>query len=159
MKNPIVLFFVLSTSLALFSCTRPESFDVVQVKKSIEAENAKYSEAIQHGNLAAVVAAYTDDAAMLPPDGQMIKGKQAIEELYKRLFQIGMKEVTLTTLELGGKGDLAYEIGKTKVRIQPEGQSAITDSTKYLVVWKRQADGTWKVHADIWNFSVPMPGR
>jgi ketosteroid isomerase-like protein len=54
---------------------------------------------------------------------------------------------------------MAYEIGKTKVRIQPEGQPAITDSTKYLVVWKRQTDGAWKVHIDIWNFSVPMAGR
>ena len=159
MKHFITIMFVLGFSLAQLSCSRPETFNVVQVRKSIEEADAKYSQAIQQGNVAGAVAAYTDDATMLPPDGQMIKGKQAIEELYRRFIQIGMKEVTLTTLEVGGNGDMAYEIGKTRVRIQPEGQPGITDSTKYLVVWKRQADGTWKVHVDIWNFSVPMAGR
>jgi ketosteroid isomerase-like protein len=62
-----------------------------------------------------------------------------------------MKEVVLTTIEVEGSGGTVYEIGKTRVRIQPEGQQAIQDSTKYLVIWKRQADGTWKVHVDIWN--------
>jgi len=159
MKHLITVMLVAGFSLAQLSCARPQTFNVQEVKKSIEAENAKYSQAIREGNVAGAVAAYTDDATALPPDGQMIKGKQAIEELYKRFLQIGMKEVTLTTLEVGGSDDVAYEIGKTKVRIQPEGQPAMTDSTKYLVIWKRQADGKWKVCVDIWNFSVPMAGK
>ena len=72
---------------------------------------------------------------------------------------MGVKDIVLTTIEVGGRGDMAYEIGKTKVRIQPEGQAAMTDSTKYLVIWKRQADATWKVHVDIWNVSTPMAGK
>jgi uncharacterized protein (TIGR02246 family) len=159
MKDLVGVLFVLAISLAYFSCTRPETFDVAQVKKSIEAEIAKYSEAIREGKVADVSDVYTDDATMLPPDGEMIKGKQAIEELYKKLLQMGMKEIVLTTIELGGSGDTAYEIGKTNVRIQPEGQAAVIDSTKYLVIWKRQSTGTWKVHVDIWNFSVPKPGK
>ena len=159
MKYLVTALFVLGFSLAQLSCAGPRPFDVMEVKKSIEAENAKYSEAIREGNVAGALAAYADDATALPPDGQMMKGKLAIEGLYKRFLQIGMKEVTLITLEVGGSGDVAYEIGKTKVRIQPEGQPAMTDSTKYLVIWKRQADGTWKVYVDMWNFSVPMAGK
>ena len=142
----IVLFFI--TQL---SCTRSESFDSAQVQKSIEEACAKYSEAIREANVADVADVYTVDATIIPPDGEIVKGKPAIEELYKKFFQIGMKEAVLTTIEVGGNGDTAYEIGKSKVRIQPEGQAAILDSTKYLVIWKHQADGTWKVHVDIWN--------
>jgi uncharacterized protein (TIGR02246 family) len=159
MKHIVAVVLVAGFSLAQLSCARPQTFDATEVKKSIEAENAKYSQAIREGNVTGALAAYTDDATALPPDGQMIRGKQAIEEMYKRFLQIGMKEVTLITLEVGGSGDVAYEIGKTKVRIQPEGQPSMTDSTKYLVIWKRQADGTWKVHVDIWNFSAPMAGK
>jgi uncharacterized protein (TIGR02246 family) len=144
---------VLGISLVQFSCSRPETFDVGQIRKSIEEANTKYSDAIQKNNLADAVALYTDDATMVPPDGELIKGKQAIEELYKKFFQMGMKEIVLTTIEVGGSGGTVYEIGKTRVRIQPEGQAAILDSTKYLVIWNRQTDGTWKVHADIWNLS------
>ena len=149
----IVVMFLLGTSLVQLSCSRPETFDTAQIRKSIEEVNAKYSKAIQEGNLADAVALYTDDATMVPPDGELIKGKQAIEELYKRFFQMGMKEIVLTTIEVGGTGGTVYEIGNTKVRIQPEGKESIQDSTKYLVIWKHQADDTWKVHADIWNLS------
>ena len=151
MRHLITVMIVLGTSLAQLSCGRPETFDTGQIRKSIEEANAKCSEAIQEGNLAGVVAGYTDDATMVPPDGELIKGKQAIEQYYRTLFQMGMKEVVLTTIEVGGSDGTVYEIGKTRVRIQPEGQETIRDSTKYLVVWKRQADGTWKVHVDIWS--------
>ena len=159
MKQLITVMFALGFALVQLSCSRPETFDAVQVRKSIEEANARYSEAIRQGNLDGAVALYTDDATMVPPDGDIVKGKQAIEELYKKFFQMGMKDIAFTTIEVGGSGDTAYEIGKTKVRIQPEGQAAIIDSTKYLVIWKRQADGAWKVHADIWNFSAPIAGK
>jgi uncharacterized protein (TIGR02246 family) len=144
----IVLFFI--TQLG---CNKPESFDSAQVQKSIEEACAKYSEAIREANVADVADVYTVDATIIPPDGEIVRGKSAIEEFYKKLFQIGMKEGVLTTIEVGGSGDTAYEIGKSKVLIQPEGQAAIQDSTRYLVIWKHQADGTWKVHVDIWNMS------
>jgi uncharacterized protein (TIGR02246 family) len=153
MRLLITVMFVLGTLLSQLSCSGPETFDTGQIRKSIEEVNAKYSEAIQEGNLAGVVAGYTDDATMVPPNGELIKGKQAIEEYYRTLFQMGMKEVVLTTIEVEGSGGTVYEIGKTKVRIRPEGQEAIQDSSKYLVIWKRQADGTWKVHVDIWSLS------
>jgi uncharacterized protein (TIGR02246 family) len=144
----IVLFFI--TQLG---CNKPESFDSVQVKKSIEEACAKYSEAIREANATNVADVYTVDATIIPPDGDIVKGRKAIEEFYKKLFQMGFKEGVLTTIEVGGSGDTAYEIGKSKILIQPEGQAAIQDSTRYLVIWKHQADGTWKVHVDIWNMS------
>ena len=147
-SSTIVLFLI-----TYLGCTEPESFDSAQVQKSIEEACVKYGEAIREANVADVASVYTFDATIIPPDGEMIKGKQAIEEFYKKLFQIGMKEGVLTTIEVGGSGDTAYEIGKSKVLIQPEGQAAIQDSTRYLVIWKHQADGTWKVHVDIWNLS------
>ena len=159
MKHLIAVIFLLGFSLVQLSCSEPETFDAVQVRKSIEEACARYSAAIREGNLAGVVDEYTVDATLVPPDGEILKGKQAIEELYKKFFQMGMKDIAFTTTEVGGSGDTAYEIGKTKVRIQPEGQTAMIDSTKYLVIWKRQADGRWKVHVDIWNFSAPMTGK
>jgi len=159
MKHLIAVIFLLGFSLFQLSCSEPETFDATQVRKSIEEACAKYSEAIREGNLAGVVDAYTVDATLVPPDGEILNGKQAIEELYKKFFQMGMKDIAFTTIEVGGSGDTAYEIGKTKVRIQPEGQAAMIDSTKYLVIWKRQADATWKVHVDIWNVSALMAGK
>ena len=153
MKHLIAAMFVLGFSLAQFSCSRPEAFNESKARKGIEEACAKYTKAIQEANVAGVIDVYTADATILPPGGEMVKGKQAIEEVYKNFFRIGMKDVTFTIIEVGGSSDIAYEIGKTKVRIQPEGQAAIIDSTRYLVIWKRQADGAWKVHVDIYNLN------
>ena len=34
-----------------------------------------------------------------------------------------------------------------------------TDSGKYVVVWKKQDDGNWRLHVDIWNSDLPAPGQ
>jgi uncharacterized protein (TIGR02246 family) len=159
MKNLVAGLFVLGISIAQFTCTRLESFDVAQVRKSIEEADAKFSEAVREGNVAGVLDVYTADATMVPPDGEIIEGKQGIEELYKKFFQMGVKEIVLTTIEVGGSGDTAYELGKSKVRIQPEGQAAMMDSTRCLVIWKRQAVGTWKVHVDFWSVNPLTPSK
>jgi ketosteroid isomerase-like protein len=33
----------------------------------------------------------------------------------------------------------------------------ITDRGKYVTVWKKQADGNWKVVVDIFNSNLPAP--
>jgi len=36
------------------------------------------------------------------------------------------------------------------------GKSSI-DRGKYVAVWKKQADGNWKVAVDTWNTDLPCP--
>ncbi|MFQ5962049.1 MAG: YybH family protein, partial [Candidatus Methylomirabilales bacterium] len=60
---------------------------------------------------------------------------------------------------VGAKDDLAYEMGAYTLTIQPEGGQAQTDTGKYVVVWTRQADGSWKLAVDIWNSNAPPPAQ
>ncbi len=41
MKHFIAVIFVLGISVAQFSCSRPETFDAVQLRKSVEEANAR----------------------------------------------------------------------------------------------------------------------
>jgi uncharacterized protein (TIGR02246 family) len=154
-----VLLFVLGLSLALLSCAKPEEWDVAAVRKAIEEGNAKWTEAYNRGDAAAVAALYTDEATVMPPNSEMVKGRQGIQGLWNSFMTMGVKDVTLTTMDVGGGGNTAYETGNYSLTIQPESQAAMTDSGKYVVVWKKQADGTWKLHVDIWNSSMPLPGQ
>ena len=40
----------------------------------------------------------------------------------------------------------------------PGTDAPMEDRGKTLNVWKRQADGSWKLHRDIWNSNMPIPG-
>lgn len=162
MKISIYVFAVLLfMSFTFFACTgkQEKPLDLEQVRKAIEETNAKWAEAFNQGDAAAVAAQYTDNATLMPPNNEIIHGTEGIQQFWSGAIQMGVTDVTLTTVDLEGSGNLAYEIGKYSLAIQPEGQEIMKDAGKYIVVWKRRVDGTWKLQADIWNSSMPVPGQ
>ena len=158
MRNPrfcLVLLLALVLAVTTFAGQAMEGTDIAQVRKAIEAGNLKFGEAVRQGNGAAIAALYTDDATLMQPNSEMIKGKPGIEAFWKGGLGMGIKDAVLTTVEVLGMGDLAWEIGKYNLKIQPAGQAGLEDNGKYVVIWKKQADGSWKLHVDIWNTSMP----
>ena len=125
--------------------------DMTQVRLAIEEGNSKFSAAVRKGNGAAIAALYTEDATLLPPDSDAFKGRAAIEAFWRGGLRMGIKEAVLTTVDVSGAGDLAYEIGRFALKVQPEGKGLIEQKGKYVVVWKKAPDGVWKLHVDIWN--------
>ena len=121
------------------------------VRADIETVNREIGKAFSRGDAAAIAAFYTDDAVVMPPNSKMIKGRKAIEEFWKGAMGMGVRSIQLDTLDVQSGTDLAYEIGNATMIIQPQGGKAATDTVKYVVVWKRQPDGSCKLAADIWN--------
>jgi len=133
-----------------------EEMDIAQVRKVIEEANLKFAEAVLQGNAAAMAALYTDDATLLPPNSEMIQGRQNIEEFWKTAIPMGVKDFINPIVDVSGSCNLAYVISNYTLTNQPEGQEEpIEDVGKYVAVWKLQADGSWKMHVDIWNSSMP----
>lgn len=130
--------------------------EVGQARKGIAAANLKFGEAVRQGNAAAVGALYAEDAILLPPGSEMIKGRPGIQEFWQGGLKMGIKDAVLTSVDVTAFGNTAVEIGTYALKIQPEGQAAIIeDHGKYVVVWKKMADGAWKLSVDIWNASIP----
>ena len=154
--NGLAFIFVLVLCFILLSCAPPvkEEIDIAQLHKTIEDKNLKFQDAVRQGDAAALAALYTDEATILPPNSDMIQGKQAIETFWSSSLQIGVKDIVLTAVDISGSGDLAYEIGKYTLIIQPEGQEPTEEKGKYVVVLKKTADSSWKLHVDIWNSSM-----
>ena len=110
--------------------------------------------AFNKGDAAAVAAMYTIDAYVLPDGREMVKGRPAIEALWKQQMA-GATVEKITTLDvkpLGGNA--AREIGTAtmKTKAQPPQDVVI----KYAVVWQKEG-GQWKLLQDIWNMNKPMP--
>jgi len=107
---------------------------------------------------AAVDLCYAEDAKVLPPNMPAVEGRQAIKAMYAQ-SQPSFKEFRLDIVSLEGRGDLAHEYGTYALAAAPSGLSApVTDRGKYVAVWKKQADGTWKMIRDIYNSDLPVPG-
>jgi uncharacterized protein (TIGR02246 family) len=120
-------------------------------RAAIEKQNAALGEAIGKKDAAAVAAFYTEDALVLPPGAGTVKGRKAIEEFWKKTIDGGLKAGELTTVDVGETGDAAWETGKFLLTVQPEGKEAVKQAGKYVVVWKKEKDGQYRLHRDIWN--------
>jgi len=154
-RTVVVCALVAAMSSAAYAGSKGKDEGVREARAAIEAANAKFSEAFARGDAKALAAMYTPDAIAFPPDSEMIRGNEAIGSFWKTTRDNGVQSATLTTEDVGRSGDVAYEVGKVSLTIQPAGKEPTTAAAKYVVVWKRQADGSWKLHRDIWNGLPP----
>jgi uncharacterized protein (TIGR02246 family) len=143
---------VLACVIALAG-THPAIAQTGTVKSAIAASNKKFSEALAAGNAAGVAALHTEDAVLMPPNTEAVKGRPAIEKLFTAFVAAGIKGVTLTSQEVEAHGDTATELGAYSIK---DATGKEVDRGKYIVLWKR-VKGDWKLHRDIWNSSMPLP--
>jgi len=130
---------------------------LAQVRKAIEEQEHKFVEAVLQGVAVAAAALFTEDTFLLPPNSEMIQGKQATEVFWKRTWtQMKVTEFDINIESLNGSADVVYEVGKYTLKFQLEGQESLEEKGKYVLIWKKMADGTWKRHVDIWNSDAPM---
>jgi uncharacterized protein (TIGR02246 family) len=147
------LAVVVLLASAAFAGSKPKDSTAADAKAGIEAANAKFEAAYAKGDTAAVAALYTEDAMLFPPDHEIVKGRKAIGEFWAATRK-SVTAAKLTTLDVGNAGEVAYEAGTVALTVEAEGKPAAAVAAKYVVVWKRQADGSWQLHRDIWN-SLP----
>jgi ketosteroid isomerase-like protein len=118
------------------------------VRRSIDEANRRFVETFNagdHGRAAEQV--YTRTARVLPPDGEMVEGRDAIVRFWQGAAQqLGVRAVALTTVSLDILADAACEIGHADLTLT-SGQEV---KFKYVVLWK-QDEGRWGWDVDIWN--------
>jgi uncharacterized protein (TIGR02246 family) len=133
--------------------------DPGEARQAIEAANAKFVEAVKRGDTTAAVAEnYADDAVVMSPGSEAWRGKDAVQRGFAGMARsMTVKDFTLKTDDVMAAGDLAVESGSYEMTIQPRGGREMKDKGKFVVVWKRQADGSWKIVRDVYNSDVPPP--
>jgi uncharacterized protein (TIGR02246 family) len=121
-------------------------------REAIETANAKFQDAFNRGDAAALAQMYTPDGAVLPPDVPRSDGREAVQRFWQGAIDAGLRELTLQTTEVEEVGDIAYEVGTGALKATAGG-TAQAVSVKYVVIWRRGEEGTWRLHRDIWNMN------
>jgi ketosteroid isomerase-like protein len=103
------------------------------------------------------VAFCDEQGSLLWPSSPAATGKNAIAKLTASAFAISDFKLVWHPEKVGvaHSGDLGYTIGTYDWSYKDASGKAITDKGKYLTVWKKQADGSWKVLFDMFNTSLP----
>ena len=117
------------------------------VQDALEHAADQFVDAFNRGDAIGVAALYAVDAKILPPGSDVIAGRDAIEAFWTAGLTSGPATLFLEELEMDYNGDLAYKVGR--YRLTSGGN--VLEAGKYTEVWKKQADGSWKIAVDIWN--------
>ena len=105
------------------------------------------------------VSYFAEDGSGLYPGGAILNGKAAIKAAMVPILADPNFSLTFqSTRAMASKGgDMVYSQGTyTMTLTDPKTKKPITDKGKYLTVYTRQADGSWKVVADTFNSDSTM---
>ena len=122
-------------------------------EKAIRDLDAAWSQAAQSKDLDKMVFYYADDASALPFNAPIATGKDQIRQLWSALMAKPGFSLTFapTKIEVAKSNDLAYEAGTFELKMNDAQNNPTTTNGKYVVCWKKQAKGEWKVALDIFN--------
>lgn len=118
----------------------------------IEKATQQYVEALNEGDAAMLARMSTERAILLPPNAEMITGREAIEKYWRSVFAAGLKDVSARTVRVDEYGgDAARDIGRFRVNA-PAPRDVLEG--KYVIVWRKRGE-KWLLDSLIWNFTQP----
>jgi uncharacterized protein (TIGR02246 family) len=122
--------------------------------REIKAAHRAFAEAAVRHDLEGVARVFAGDAIIMPPDAEMVMGKDAILKHWKGAFDGGLSGLELVPARINVIGDVAIEIGHATLTMAPAGAAATVANVKYVEIWKK-VRGQWRVYRGMWNARGP----
>ena len=117
---------------------------------AIRAADAAWSKAAGDKDVARTTSYYADSAVLMAAGSPIATGKDAIQKGFTGMMTDPKFALSFapTKVEVAKSGDLAYEIGDYEITFSDKKGKPLTTKAKYVVVWGKQADGSWKALVD-----------
>jgi ketosteroid isomerase-like protein len=137
----------------LLSASCAPAVDTAAIARELTRLDDEWSKAAASKNADAVAAFYAVDAIAYPPNMPAAVGRAAAREVWAAGFADSTYTISWTTTVAGAakSGDLGYTAGTYQESYRGADGNPVTVTGKYLCVWARQADGSWKATNDMWN--------
>jgi ketosteroid isomerase-like protein len=131
-------------AMAALGCAK--SVNVEQEKSALMAADRDWSATTKDPNKFA--AYYAADATAFMPGMPKISGAGPIKDAYVKMsaapgFALSW---TASRAEVAASGDIGYTVGAYQSEMGGKPEKG-----KYVTIWSKQTDGTWKVKEDIFN--------
>jgi ketosteroid isomerase-like protein len=121
-------------------------------KQALIQAEADFEAARAEKGLEGWLSFFAEDSADFPSTGPITFSKAAMRE---HVNQSWNPNVTLhwqpVKADVAASGDLGYTVGTWQLTGKNRKGDPVSMKGKYMTVWKKQADGAWKVVADMGN--------
>ncbi len=153
MKSIFKISFICLISLFVFyGCSQNQkpdltAQDIAKVRKDIEQTWKQFIVKWEQGDAVAVADFYTDDAINMPLINLTQKGKDEIATLFTDMLSTNKIDVVSQNVnEVFVHENMVYEFGTLEQIVKPRDAEATTQKFRYISVFKKQSDGSWKFH-------------
>ena len=102
-----------------------------------------------------IVGMFAENGTLLNNNSEMLRGREAIRKSFENLQKTEKLEFKRDKVEVTLKGNMAYEIVNQTVSFKYQDKEPQTEINKYIHVWEKQKDGSWKILIDMNNMRKP----
>lgn len=97
------------------------------------------------------------DGAVYSPNAPSAQGTEAVVKLFNDFYKTPDIKLTWTPtlVEAAKSGDLGFSSGTYEMTFKDPSGKMVSDHGKYVTVWQKQHDGSWKAIRDIFNSDLP----
>jgi ketosteroid isomerase-like protein len=129
-----------------------------KIEQALRDLDAQWSKDAGAKDLEKTVSYYAEGAIVMPPNSASATTKEAIRSAWKEMLTTPGAAISwkATKVEVAKSGDLAYVSGTYEETMTDASGKPVNDRGKYVEIFKKQPDGTWKAVADIWNSDLPV---
>ena len=146
MKRTICAALFVIVSVVPFSVAADDAADEAAIDKIWDA----YEAARVAGDADAWLALWDDGGVQMPP-GIPARGKDALVVGVPKAFEaMPASAMEITPAETVIMGDWAFSRGNFTATQTVKGNTVEVDG-KFMTIFRRQDDGTWKIYRDIFN--------
>ncbi|MDH3291324.1 MAG: DUF4440 domain-containing protein [Gemmatimonadota bacterium] len=151
---PVALLLPLAVSACL-----PQSEPAASTEEDVAAVLAvRAAEVASITTGDTVIAHVADDIVLMPPNSPAVVGKTAARAWSRELSQQAtIQAIDYTSADVVIAGDWAIERYAGSVTMVPTGGEPMSETLKGIHIYRRQADGSWKLAQDVWNSDQPLP--
>jgi uncharacterized protein (TIGR02246 family) len=126
---------------------------------AIHVAKTQYEKAFNTGDVAELMSVFSDnflDLGFSRPTQGGEEARQGIRAQIEQLLAGFRVDLSVTPWFVQLAGDLAYVVGMEIWMLTPKsGDPATRKENRYLEVWRREADGQWRLNAFMDNPNLP----
>ncbi len=117
----------------------------------------QYCASLIDGDMDRWISLWADDGIQMPPDTPARKGKEKIREANQLLLDLYHWDIAAINVEeTHVAGDWAFSRGNYTWAWTPkDGSEKMAGTGKFLTIFQRQDDGSWKIARDCFNGNGP----
>jgi len=151
MRTMLTCAVIMACAACQQKATAPVPADTTADAQAIENAAKAQLAAIAARDVAGATNVYASDAVFIDDAGAASRGKDAINVTFTGyLADPAMKlDFKLGRMIVSSSGDMAYSVSEyTQTYTNPTTKKPVTMKGTNLCVWRKQADGSWKLAAD-----------